>query len=352
MYKVYSILTSLVLSVVTTPRTLHPTPFKSCIFFLASVFQLLPLLLPSTFFVQSAKALFQCYSDDPMKRYLLSTPVLFLEVVCFSLVFLSHVLLQLLFLVPLRVDPVSQEILPENRARSETTSLVTNRWNRRFLLNFLENFLHSLFTILFSLKCSPLLPQCWATHILEHWDDCNTHINIGEGETHTGVSRFLTSIANMFLLWTTIKAKDTGFDSLNICWFNNYQQCWGVIAEIKSIWFSISYSHSWAFNMFNGPIQHTMWHDTLFKNWWTKAAKFTFNHELTSQFLCNVWKVGFLDKYYHDDDDDDDDNDYYYYYHHHFFNNKKSLFNTHKKVPMYSALLKKIVKRNLYFSIC
>ena len=64
MYKVYSILTSLVLNVVTAPRTLHPTPFKSCIFFLASVFLLLPLLLPSTFFVQSAKALFQCYSDQ------------------------------------------------------------------------------------------------------------------------------------------------------------------------------------------------------------------------------------------------------------------------------------------------
>ena len=47
MYKLYSVLTSLVLSVVTAPRTLHPTPFKSCIFFLASVFLLLPLLQPS-----------------------------------------------------------------------------------------------------------------------------------------------------------------------------------------------------------------------------------------------------------------------------------------------------------------
>ena len=64
MYKVYSTLTPLVLRVVTAPRTLHPTPFKSCIFFLASVFLLLPLLLPSTFFVQSAKALFQCYSGQ------------------------------------------------------------------------------------------------------------------------------------------------------------------------------------------------------------------------------------------------------------------------------------------------
>ena len=64
MYKVYSILTSLVLSVVTASRTLHPTAFKSCIFFLASVFLLLPLLQPSTFFVQSAKALFQCSSNQ------------------------------------------------------------------------------------------------------------------------------------------------------------------------------------------------------------------------------------------------------------------------------------------------
>ena len=63
------------------------------------------------------------------------------------------------------------------------------------LLNFLENFLHPLFTPLFSLKCAPLLPQSWATRILKHWDDCNTQINIGKGETHTSVSRFLTSIA-------------------------------------------------------------------------------------------------------------------------------------------------------------
>ena len=63
-----------------------------------------------------------------------------------------------------------------------------------FPLNFLLNFLHSLFTHLFSLKSAHLLPQCWATCILEHWDDCNTQINIGEGETHTSVSRFVTSI--------------------------------------------------------------------------------------------------------------------------------------------------------------
>ena len=37
---------------------------SNLVFFLASVVLLLPLLLPSTFFVQSAKALFQCYSNQ------------------------------------------------------------------------------------------------------------------------------------------------------------------------------------------------------------------------------------------------------------------------------------------------
>ena len=40
----------------------------------------------------------------------------------------------------------------------------------------------------------PLPPQCWATRILKHWDRCNAQINIGEGKTHTSVSRFLTRI--------------------------------------------------------------------------------------------------------------------------------------------------------------
>ena len=54
-----------------------------------------------------------------------------------------------------------------------------------FFSYFLENFAHSLFSLLFSLKCAPLLPQCWATCILEHWDYCNTQINIGEeGKSH------------------------------------------------------------------------------------------------------------------------------------------------------------------------
>ena len=74
--------------------------------------------------------------------------------------------------------------------------LITNRWKRNCFswIYFFENFLHLLFTPFFSLKCAPLLRQCWAMHILEHWDTCNTQINIGEGEMHTSVSRFLTSI--------------------------------------------------------------------------------------------------------------------------------------------------------------
>ena len=70
-----------------------------------------------------------------------------------------------------------------------------------FVLNFLEHFLHSLFALLFSLKCAPFLPQCWATRILEHWDDCNTQINIGKGETRTSVSGFLTSIEVSSVPW-------------------------------------------------------------------------------------------------------------------------------------------------------
>ena len=65
-------------------------------------------------------------------------------------------------------------------------------------LEFSPNFLHSLLTPSFSVKCTPLLPQCWTTRILEHWDDCNTQINIGEGENNTRVSRFVTSIVSWF----------------------------------------------------------------------------------------------------------------------------------------------------------
>ena len=63
-------------------------------------------------------------------------------------------------------------------------------------LEFSPNFLLSLLTSSFSLKFAPLLPQCWATRILDQWDDCNTQINIGEGENHTSVSRFMTRIVD------------------------------------------------------------------------------------------------------------------------------------------------------------
>ena len=64
-------------------------------------------------------------------------------------------------------------------------------------LEFSLNFLHSLLTPSFSLKFALVLTQCWATRILEQWDDCNTQINIGEGDNHTSVSRFVTSIVVM-----------------------------------------------------------------------------------------------------------------------------------------------------------
>ena len=47
------------------------------------------------------------------------------------------------------------------------TILIANQKQKLFLWNFLKTFLHSLFTPLFSLKCTPHLPQCWATCILE-----------------------------------------------------------------------------------------------------------------------------------------------------------------------------------------
>ena len=48
-------------------------------------------------------------------------------------------------------------------------------------------------TFVLTVMC-PLPPQCWVTRILKHWDRCNAQVNIGEGKTHTSVSRFLTRI--------------------------------------------------------------------------------------------------------------------------------------------------------------
>ena len=67
--------------------------------------------------------------------------------------------------------------------KSSSEQIFSENW-RWVFLNFLETFLHSLSTPLFSLKCVPLLPQCWAMRILEHWEDCNTQINFGEGENN------------------------------------------------------------------------------------------------------------------------------------------------------------------------
>ena len=74
-------------------------------------------------------------------------------------------------------------VLPTSKLN---TILVTNRWNRSHLSEFSPNFLHSLLTPSLSVKCTPLLPQCWATRIYEHWDDdCNIQINNwGRGKSH------------------------------------------------------------------------------------------------------------------------------------------------------------------------
>ena len=66
------------------------------------------------------------------------------------------------------------------------TDTVSLEFSRKFL-RFTSH------TFALTVTC-PLFPQCWATRILKHWDHCNTQINIGEGETHTSVSGFLTRI--------------------------------------------------------------------------------------------------------------------------------------------------------------
>ena len=67
-------------------------------------------------------------------------------------------------------------------------------------LEFFRKFLTFTFLTFVLTQMCPLLPQCWATHILEHWDDCNTQVNIGEGENHTSVSRFVTRIVDSCIL--------------------------------------------------------------------------------------------------------------------------------------------------------
>ena len=77
------------------------------------------------------------------------------------------------------------------------TILITNCWNKMRFSWILWKISHTHPSHL----CAPLLPQCWATHILEHWDYCNTQINIGEeGESLLSVSRFVTSIVTHWLI--------------------------------------------------------------------------------------------------------------------------------------------------------
>ena len=65
---------------------------------------------------------------------------------------------------------------------SATKNLLSYNTRRKFCLEFSPHFIHSLFIPLFSLKCAPLLPQCWATRFLEHWDDCNPKSTLGRGK--------------------------------------------------------------------------------------------------------------------------------------------------------------------------
>ena len=88
-------------------------------------------------------------------------------------------------------------------------------------LEFSPNFLHSLLTPLFSLKFGPLLLQCWATCILEQWDDCNTQIDIEEGENRTSVSRFVTSIVG----WNHFDLKHEHIASVHCSDLYNVEIC-------------------------------------------------------------------------------------------------------------------------------
>ena len=68
----------------------------------------------------------------------------------------------------------------------------TKPFPNEFSLEF--SYIHSSHVCSHSKVPSPFPMLRWATRNLEHWDDCSTQINIGEGETHTSVSRFVTSI--------------------------------------------------------------------------------------------------------------------------------------------------------------
>ena len=81
-------------------------------------------------------------------------------------------------------------------------------------LKFSPNFLHSQIS---SHLCShsnvpPLLPQCWATCILEHWSRWLQYLNQHwGGENHTSVSRFVTSIVDKSTTLATPLCKNASY---------------------------------------------------------------------------------------------------------------------------------------------
>ena len=87
-------------------------------------------------------------------------------------------------------------ILTHEYSFQNTTILVTNRWNRsHFSWIFFKFLTFTVHTFVLNQMC-PSPSQCWAMCILEHWDDCNTQVNIGEEENEPSVSRFVTSIVD------------------------------------------------------------------------------------------------------------------------------------------------------------
>ena len=76
------------------------------------------------------------------------------------------------------------------------TILVKNRWNRsRFSWIFSKFLTFILHTFVFTQMRPSPSPVFRATRILEHWNDCNTLINIEEGETHTRVTSIVVIIS-------------------------------------------------------------------------------------------------------------------------------------------------------------
>ena len=81
-------------------------------------------------------------------------------------------------------------------------------------LKLSPNFLHSQIS---SHLCShsnvpPLLPQCWATCILEHWSRWLQYLNQHwGGENHTSVSRFVTSIVDKSTTLATPLCKNASY---------------------------------------------------------------------------------------------------------------------------------------------